>query len=183
MTTTLKRLSVFWLILAALVMAQNGVIYRELAWEELLEPAYRPDVLTKRFEQRIKGLKEGDPKIDAISDEIGKIFDTAPVDKSLEGAYVKLPGFIIPLEDGLGSVSEFLFVPDAGACIHVPPPPPNATILAYSKGGKKLAFTSSFEPYWIMGRIQVKKSKARNVGSEITIIDATIKAIPQEDGF
>ena len=174
---------IMWLVFYTLAMAENPLSYAKLGWEELLEAPYRPDVLTKRFEEETKGLKEGDPRIDKISDEIGKLFDTAPVDKSLDGKYVKMPGFVIPLEDGLGVVSEFLFVPEAGACIHVPPPPPNATILARTKGGKKTSFTSSFDPYWIMGQIKVKKSKARSVGSEVMIINATIVPITEEEGF
>ena len=49
--------------------------------------------------------------------------------KSLDGATVRLPGFIIPLDarrDGV--LDEFLLVPYFGACIHVPPPPPNQLV-------------------------------------------------------
>ncbi|MBV8804479.1 MAG: DUF3299 domain-containing protein, partial [Sinobacteraceae bacterium] len=46
------------------------------------------------------------------------------VNKSLEGATVRLPGFIVPLEAVKGDgdkkgVSEFLLVPYFGSCIHV----------------------------------------------------------------
>lgn len=41
---------------------------------------------------------------------------------------VLLPGYMVPLVYEGSSVSEFLLVPSAGQCIHVPPPPVNQTI-------------------------------------------------------
>ncbi|WP_394249353.1 DUF3299 domain-containing protein [Vibrio profundi] len=46
----------------------------------------------------------------------------------LNGSTVKIPGFVIPLEGDADKVTEFLLVPYFGACIHVPPPPPNQII-------------------------------------------------------
>src|SRR5262245_34117470 len=34
----------------------------------------------------------------------------------------RVAGYMVPLEDELEEVTEFLLVPYAGACIHVPPP-------------------------------------------------------------
>jgi Uncharacterized protein conserved in bacteria len=46
----------------------------------------------------------------------------------LNNSQVKIPGFVIPLEGDDKVVTEFLLVPFLGACIHVPPPPPNQII-------------------------------------------------------
>jgi len=46
----------------------------------------------------------------------------------LNGSQVKIPGFVIPLEGDADKITEFLLVPYFGACIHVPPPPPNQII-------------------------------------------------------
>jgi uncharacterized protein len=43
-------------------------------------------------------------------------------------AEARVPGYMVPLEDNLDEVTEFLLVPYPGACIHVPPPPPNQII-------------------------------------------------------
>ena len=50
--------------------------------------------------------------------------------RQLIGKSVKIPGFAVPLEgdDGFDYIKEFLLVPYYGACIHVPPPPPNQVI-------------------------------------------------------
>lgn len=46
-----------------------------------------------------------------------------------DGKTVKLPGYVVPLDyDGEGS-KTFLLVPFVGACVHVPPPPPNQIVL------------------------------------------------------
>ena len=40
----------------------------------------------------------------------------------LHGKQVRVPGFIVPLDDFAEEVTEFLLVPYFGACVHVPPP-------------------------------------------------------------
>jgi hypothetical protein len=53
----------------------------------------------------------------------------------LDGSTVKIAGFVIPLEGDDKKVTEFLLVPFLGACIHVPPPPPNQIIYVRFKDG------------------------------------------------
>ena len=59
----------------------------------------------------------------------------APVVKALDGQSVILPGFVVPLEGDSELITEFLLVPYFGACIHVPPPPPNQLVHVTIKGG------------------------------------------------
>src|SRR6187399_1445007 len=49
--------------------------------------------------------------------------------QKVDGKKVKVPGFMVPLEDEEEMVTEFLLVPYVGACIHTPPPPPNQIVL------------------------------------------------------
>src|SRR4051794_4265549 len=44
---------------------------------------------------------------------------------ALDGKFVKIPGFVVPLDDDDQGLAEFLLVPSPQACIHVPPPPAN----------------------------------------------------------
>jgi hypothetical protein len=70
---------------------------------------------------------------------------------SFDGQAIRLPGFIVPLEFGKDRhhVTKFFLVPYFGACIHVPPPPPNQIIYAdYEKGFK---LTSLYDPFWLSG--------------------------------
>lgn len=75
--------------------------------------------------------------------------------KKYDGSVVRVPGFIIPLEDGDTSVSEFLLVPFPMACIHVPAPPPNQIVHVKMEKGKK-APVLWFEPVWARGRLEIK---------------------------
>ncbi len=79
----------------------------------------------------------------------------APVVKSLDGQQVKLPGYIVPLEvSEEGRTTEFLLVPYYGACIHVPPPPPNQIVHIFSEMGVRVE--DLYQPYWIEGKMQVR---------------------------
>jgi uncharacterized protein len=53
----------------------------------------------------------------------------------LLNASVHLTGYMVPFDDESETVSEFLFVPGAGMCIHLPPPPPNQIILVILASG------------------------------------------------
>jgi hypothetical protein len=55
-------------------------------------------------------------------------WDNAPTNPALVGQAVRLPGFVVPLEDTKDGLKEFLLVPYFGACIHSPPPPANQIV-------------------------------------------------------
>lgn len=76
------------------------------------------------------------------------------------GKLVKLPGFMVALDDiGQEKIGEFLFVPYAQACIHVPAPPPNQIVHARVKPGKRVLY-DSWQPFWAYGVIKIDKSKS-----------------------
>jgi hypothetical protein len=68
----------------------------------------------------------------------------------MDGKSIKIPGFIVPLEfDDNQTVTQFFLVPYFGACIHMPPPPPNQIIfINYPQG---LNVDSIYEAFWISG--------------------------------
>ena len=52
--------------------------------------------------------------------------------RALDGVDVKMAGFMVPFEDDqTHEITEFLLVSVAGACVHVPPPPPNQIVLVH----------------------------------------------------
>ncbi|WP_047047690.1 DUF3299 domain-containing protein [Vibrio mexicanus] len=69
----------------------------------------------------------GMPEIDHSGGQMTQSM-VGSVRTELNGSQVKIPGFVIPLEGDANQVTEFLLVPYFGACIHVPPPPPNQII-------------------------------------------------------
>ena len=74
--------------------------------------------------------------------------------KKLDGKTVKIPGYIVPLDHIGFGVVEFMLVPFIGACIHVPPPPPNQLI--YVTTEKPWDTMTLWEPIWVTGTIIVK---------------------------
>ena len=64
---------------------------------------------------------------------------------------VKIPGFMVPLEDNSHLVTDFLLVPNPQACIHVPPPPPNQMVYIKMKKGVPAAFG----PIWVYGNFKI----------------------------
>jgi uncharacterized protein len=65
------------------------------------------------------------------------------------GERVRLAGFVVPLDFSETRVQEFLLVPYIGACIHVPPPPPNQIVYVTSEEGVEV--DGMFEPVWVTG--------------------------------
>lgn len=68
-----------------------------------------------------------------------------------DGRRVRLAGYLVPLDfDGVG-VREFLLVPYVGACIHVPPPPPNQIV--HVRSPTRIAVRDQFEPVQVTGTL------------------------------
>lgn len=76
------------------------------------------------------------------------------VREELNGSQVKIPGFVIPLEGDDKAITEFLLVPYFGACIHVPPPPPNQII--YVKFPKGAPIQQLWDVVYIVGTLKTQ---------------------------
>lgn len=75
---------------------------------------------------------------------------------AMNGRNIRIGGYPVPLEaDAKGNSTLFFLVPYPGACIHVPPPPPNQLILVRYPKGLKLA--DIYTPLWVTGKVQVEK--------------------------
>lgn len=76
--------------------------------------------------------------------------------KAMDGKTIRLGGYPVPLEtDAKGHATLFFLVPYPGACIHVPPPPPNQLVLVrYPKG---LKLEDIYTPLWVEGALKVEK--------------------------
>jgi hypothetical protein len=66
---------------------------------------------------------------------------------------VRLPGYLLPLEVSNTRVTEFFLVPYVGACIHVPPPPPNQIVHVKLVENESYRSKKLFEPVWVTGVI------------------------------
>lgn len=75
----------------------------------------------------------------------------------LDGRDIKLAGYVLPLNFEGTSVKSFLLVPYVGACIHVPPPPPNQIV--HVETDKPFLSESLFAPVWVTGRMSLGPDK------------------------
>ncbi len=73
--------------------------------------------------------------------------------EAMDGQAIRIPGFIVPLEfDDEQTITQFFLVPFFGACLHLPPPPPNQTLFVDYPEGIKLDVL--YNAYWISGVVQ-----------------------------
>ncbi|MDP2228028.1 MAG: DUF3299 domain-containing protein [Moraxellaceae bacterium] len=81
---------------------------------------------------------------------------------------VRIPGYIVPIDyNAKGAIISFFLVPYFGACIHVPPPPPNQIIFVrYPKGFDTAAL---YEPFWISGTLKVETMQSEIAESLYTM--------------
>jgi uncharacterized protein len=93
--------------------------------------------------------------------------------KMLDGKIVRIPGFMVPLEDNMKSVVEFLLVPSPQACIHVPPPPPNQMILVNM--GKESHTEVAGGPIWVYGEFRLTTKKTIYGESSFELIGKKIE--------
>ena len=94
-------------------------------------------------------LRELDLKTGSMPPELAKV----------DGKFVKVPGFVVPLDDDDQGLSEFLLVPSPQACIHVPAPPPNQMVMVHMRSGA--APKRSWGAVWIKGRLHIATSDSQ----------------------
>jgi len=115
-------------------------------------------------EKRIQDLQEQGVDIDgllAIADKVAEE-RTAKVflaNQSLDGASVRIPGYLLPLEFDGDKVTEFFLVPYVGACIHTPPPQPNQIVHVKTDEGY-LTDGGLYTPVWVTGTMKSERRKS-----------------------
>lgn len=84
---------------------------------------------------------------------------------------IRMPGFVVPLEfDDDMAITEFFLVPYFGACIHLPPPPPNQVVhVTYPKG---LQAEALYDPFWVSGTL-----KTHVVENDVATAAYTLEAV------
>ena len=89
---------------------------------------------------------------DLAEDRYQQALASTNIRPEFNGRNIRIPGFIVPLEfDDHQTITTFFFVPFFGACIHMPPPPPNQIIYAEYEPGIRL--DALYDPFWISGTV------------------------------
>ena len=128
--------------------------YREITWEDLVPKDWDP---AKEFKQANIGLmKDGDPRATDMLKRMREAWNNAPTNNELDGVAIRLPGYLVPLDESGNGIKEFLLVPYFGACIHTPPPPANQIILVQPQ--KPAKGYRSMDTVWISGTLKALRS-------------------------
>ena len=137
---------------------------KEITWDDLIEPGVP-------YAQII-----GEGEVDEVNDRWLPEFDenASKLNAALDGAYVKLPGYIIPWDVSAAGVSSFILVPYVGACIHVPPPPPNQLIFVVTE--TPWPNDSLWEAVWVTGtmRHEFQATELADIGYSMTATEMEV---------
>jgi len=146
---------------AARAGAAASAEFRELKWEALVPPDWDPLKEFKGMDMAV-GLPDSDPRAQARRGPLRAIWDAAPTVAALDGAKVRLPGFVVPLDETPAGLTSFLLVPYFGACIHTPPPPSNQIIHVHSKTP---AAVRTMDPVWVRGTLKLERQNTAHGAS------------------
>ncbi|MEG0181927.1 MAG: DUF3299 domain-containing protein [Stenotrophomonas sp.] len=123
----------------------------------------------------LAALERGDgPQVQHSGERRMAQFGTFRTVDAVLGRAVRLPGYVVPLANAPdGQLIEFLFVPYYGACIHVPPPPPNQIV--HVRLPRPIAMPDMYAPFFLAGVLRAERVDDALAGSAYTMGDATLR--------
>jgi len=136
--------------------------FKTIDWLELMPeddldalynpPSYITGIEDGSFEDPLSDLLQNDITT-GIDDRYQQALSSTRIVSAMDGQAIRIPGFIVPMEfDDDQNITQFFLVPFFGACIHVPPPPPNQIIFVnYPKGMK---IDDLDDPIWVSGVLE-----------------------------
>jgi hypothetical protein len=127
--------------------------FKEVTWEALVPKDWDPMKAFKGLD--LNAMSDADPRAMDMLQKLREAWDNAPVERSMNGARIRIPGFIVPLDTQRGQIKEFLLVPYFGGCIHSPPPPANQIISVVSPKPLKM---QTMDAVWISGVLETARS-------------------------
>lgn len=158
----------------------------------LLSPEDAYDFMPEKLDYELMNNPEFQRKIEAAGEKINQ---------SIDGSEIELAGFMVPIKIKGSDVSEFLLVPEAGQCIHVPPPPLSQTVFV-DANKNPIKLRDIYIPVIVKGKISVEtqendisnsaandsnpsdfiaSQKFNSVNSGYTLTDITIDTLTYSD--
>lgn len=143
-------------LLMLLALAVTGLAFANR------EPAREVDWLELMPKDEVEAMMAASASMsfnhDEMSAEIGKQTGSFRAMPEFDNQRIKLAGYIVPVQTTAdGELSEFFLVPYFGACIHVPPPPPNQIVFARLE--KPIPMTEIYDAFWVTGTMKIERFK------------------------
>jgi hypothetical protein len=139
---------------------ETAVVYRNADWEELVPKDWDP--IKKFRDANFGAMKDSDPRAMEMLRQMRETWDNAPTNHALDNQPIRIPGYVVPIDETKSGMREFLLVPYFGACIHTPPPPANQIIDVKLRQPSK--DVRMMDPIWVSGRLTTLRSST-NMGA------------------
>lgn len=127
--------------------------YPELDWDSLMPSDWDPMAPFRNL--NLAELKDNDPRAQEALTQMREMWNNAPVNPEVSDRKIRMPGFVIPIEQSEAGVTELLLVPYFGACIHTPPPPANQIV--HVKFDEPVPGIGAMQPFWVWGDMSVNR--------------------------
>jgi len=141
-------------------------LFKEVEWIDLIPesdlnalmnpPDYLMQIEDGSFEDQITSQIQH--AIDSTQDEASpyqQALMSTNIITAMDNQNIKIPGFVVPVEfNEEQAITSFFLVPFFGACLHMPPPPPNQII--YVETEKAFRIASLFDPVLITGKLSAE---------------------------
>jgi hypothetical protein len=132
------------LLLLPTLAAAGGSAPRDLDWLDMMPP------------DEVKVLERMADSIDHGGLGSAMSFGSERTVPKMNGARGKLLGYVVPITvNGKREVVDMFLVPYFGACLHMPPPPPNQIVYIKPKTPVKLG--APWDAYYAIGTLRVNK--------------------------
>ena len=133
------------------------------------DPVMWRDVCLANGDALVELIEQFQGELDEVNDTGNPIYDAngTKLNEALNGAYIKMPGFIIPFDVSPEGVKDFMLVPYVGACIHTPPPPANQLVMVSAR--KPWPGDQLWDAVWVTGtmRTQLQSTNLGQTGYSI----------------
>ena len=131
---------------------------REIEWKDLSPPlSKQAQAAAAKLNAAIDTMSDED-----IADAIALIDENgSELIEALDGETVSLEGYLVPLDFEATEAKAFVLVPYMGACIHVPPPPPNQIVfIEYEDGVPMEALEENiWTPFRVTGNLRAAPAR------------------------
>ena len=153
------------IVASAPAVSADAQSYEDIDWTELMpaedlsallnRPAFLDDIADGSAQDSLDSFQQRQLE-DEQAQQYQAALSSTRVIQEFDGKAIRIPGFIVPLEQNEDKeVTRFFIVPYFGACLHMPPPPPNQILYVESEQG--ITLENLYDPYWFEGIVSIEQ--------------------------
>ena len=153
------------IVASAPAVSADAQSYEDIDWTELMpaedlsallnRPAFLDDIADGSAQDSLDSFQQRQLE-DEQAQQYQAALSSTRVIQEFDGKAIRIPGFIVPLDQNEDKeVTRFFIVPYFGACLHMPPPPPNQILYVESEQG--ITLENLYDPYWFEGIVSIEQ--------------------------